>query len=58
VDWAHWQAVGEQRRSEVRRLELVRHAFRRALEMWLVLDLALGLEEAGFTVTVGTFCPR
>lgn len=58
VDWAHWQAVGEQRRSEVRRLELVRHAFRRALEMWLVLDLALGLEEAGFTATVGTFCPR
>ena len=38
VDWAHWHAVGEARRGEVRRLELVRHAFRRALEMWLVLD--------------------
>ena len=26
--------------------------------MWLVLDLALGLEEAGFEVQVGTFCDR
>ncbi len=58
VDWAHWQAVGEGRRDEMRRFELVRHAFRRALEMWLVLDLALGLEEAGFDVEVGSFCPR
>lgn len=58
IDWAHWQAVGEQRRTEVRRHELVRHAFRRPLEAWLVLDLALGLEEAGFDVRVGTFCER
>lgn len=58
VDWAHWLAIGEQRRGEVRRLELIRHAFRRGLEMWLVLDVALGLEEAGFTVRVGTFCDR
>ena len=58
VDWAHWLAVGERRRGEVRRLELVRHAFRRALEVWLVLDVALGLEEAGFEVEVGTFCAR
>lgn len=58
VDWAHWEAAGERRRGEVRRLELVRHAFRRALEVWLVMDLALGLEEAGFEVAVGTFCDR
>lgn len=58
VDWAHWQLVGERRRAEVRRLELVRHAFRRALEVWLVLDLALGFEQAGFDVRVGTFCGR
>ncbi|WP_068808990.1 methyltransferase [Thauera phenolivorans] len=58
VDWAHWEAVGERRRGEMRRLELVRHAFRRALECWLVLDLALGLEEAGFEVGVGAFCAR
>ena len=58
VDWARWEAAGEQRRGEVRRLELVRHGFRRALEVWLVMDLALGLEEAGFEVEVGTFCDR
>ncbi|MHB8786644.1 MAG: methyltransferase [Thauera sp.] len=58
VDWAGWEAAGEHRRAEVRRLELVRHAFRRALEHWLVLDLALGLEERGFDVQVGCFCAR
>lgn len=58
VDWGHWEKAGEHRRDEVRRLELVRHAFRRALEHWLVLDLALGLEERGFDVTVGRFCAR
>ncbi|WP_084678603.1 methyltransferase [Actinopolymorpha alba] len=58
VDWTHWLAVGEQRRAEIRRLELVRHAFRRALELWLVMDLAVGLEEAGFEVQVGSLCDR
>lgn len=58
IDWAHWQAVGERRRAEVRRLELVRHAFRRPLEVWLVLDLALALDEAGFAVRLGRFCSR
>lgn len=58
VDWAHWLAVGERRRAEIRRFELVRHAFRRALELWLVMDVVLGLEEAGFGVQVGTFCAR
>lgn len=58
IDWEHWQASGERRRGEVRRHELVRHAFRRPLELWLVLDLALGLEEAGFDVRIGSFCDR
>ncbi|KON81303.1 SAM-dependent methyltransferase [Azoarcus sp. PA01] len=58
IDWTHWLATGERRRAEVRRLELVRHAFRRALETWLVMDLALGFEEAGFDVEVGSFCAR
>ncbi|KAB2968719.1 methyltransferase [Zoogloea sp.] len=58
LDAARWLAVGEQRRGEVRRLELVRHAFRRPLEIWLALDVALGLEEAGFQARLGTFCER
>lgn len=58
VDWDHWEHVGARRRGEVRRLEIVRHAFRRALEVWLVLDLVRGFEEAGFVARLGTFCER
>ena len=58
LDWAEWEAAGERRRDEVRRLELVRHAFRRALEVWLALDLVLGFEARGFTARIGTFCER
>ncbi len=58
VCWPDWERTGWQRRAQVRRFELVRHAFRRPLETWLVLDLALGLEERGFAVTVGRFCAR
>lgn len=58
LDWAEWEAVGERRRDEVRRLELVRHAFRRTLELWLALDLVLGFEARGFTARIGTFCGR
>lgn len=58
VDWAAFEAAGERRRAEVVRRELVRHLFRRPLEVWLVLDRALRLEEAGFAVELGTFCAR
>ncbi|MCB1889741.1 MAG: methyltransferase [Rhodocyclaceae bacterium] len=58
VDWAHWERIGEQRRGEVRRLEVVRHAFRRPLEVWLVLDMAVALQEQGFDAQVGRFCER
>ena len=40
------------------RLSVVRHAFRRALEVWLVLDLAVHLESRGYRVDVGQFCER
>ncbi|MDX1757771.1 MAG: methyltransferase [Marinobacter sp.] len=58
VDFDHWQGHGERRHREVRRRELVRHLFRRPLELWLVLDYALYLEEQGFEVRLGTFCER
>ena len=58
ITWPDWEALGWQRRAQVRRFELVRHAFRRALELWLVLDIALGLDERGFDVQVGRFCAR
>ena len=53
-----WLVAGERRRAELRRLELVRHAFRRSLEAWLVLDLAVAFEVAGFAVILGEFCAR
>lgn len=55
---AHWEQAGWQRRDEVMRLSVVRHAFRRALEVWLVLDLAVHLESNGYRVDVGQFCER
>ena len=39
-------------------MELVRHLFRRPLEVWLLLDRALFLEEQGYQAEVGTFCPK
>lgn len=57
LDWAAWEAQGWQRLAQVRNLERVRALFRRPLETWLVLDRALFLQEQGYRVQVGTFCP-
>lgn len=53
---AHYLAIGEQRRVLLARLEAVRSCFRRAMELWLVLDRALFMHEQGYQVEVGTFC--
>lgn len=58
INWAHWEHAGAARREQVLRLEIVRHAYRRPLEIWLALDLALGLQERGFEVQIGCFCTR
>lgn len=58
IDWPALEAIGWQRQREVSRMELPRHAFRRVLELWLVLDRALYLEESGYRVTVNQFCQR
>ncbi|MFN2360473.1 MAG: methyltransferase [Marinobacter sp.] len=58
TNFDYWQAHGEQRMQEVRRHELVRHLFRRPMELWLVLDYAMFLQEQGYQVRVGTFCER
>ncbi|OPX55688.1 Methyltransferase domain-containing protein [Oceanospirillum multiglobuliferum] len=50
--------AGAIRVKQVRRMELVQHIFRRPLELWLVLDRALVLEEAGFHVELSTFCDK
>jgi hypothetical protein len=58
LDYPHYEAIGWERLREVTALDLPRLMFRRALEVWLVLDRALLLCEAGYAVAVGTFCRR
>lgn len=58
IDFTHYECAGGERMREVTALDLPRIAFRRALELWLVLDRALFLQEKGYSVQVGVFCPR
>lgn len=58
LDHAHWEARGLQRFREVSALDLVRQRFRRLIELWVVLDLAVALEESGYRVRLETFCER
>lgn len=53
-----FEAQGWQRQREVMRLSVMRHAFRRALEVWLALDLVVYLEGRGYAVALGRFCER
>ncbi len=55
---AEFEVRGWQRRDEVMRLSIVRHAFRRAIEVWLALDLGCFLAERGYEVGLGRFCDR
>ncbi len=57
-DAADCEAAGWLRRGEVLRLSILRHAFRRPLEVWLAGDLADYLEARGYAVEVRTFCTR
>lgn len=57
-DWAALEARGWQRQHEVRRLELLRLAFRRPLEIWLALDRCVYLERHGYQVSLSEFCAR
>ena len=51
-------ALGAAQSARIARLELVRQAFRRPLEIWLILDLCLYLEEEGYAVHVAEICAR
>ena len=46
----------EQALLQQRRLELVQHLFRRPLELWLVLDVAMYLQEQGYKVSLSALC--
>jgi hypothetical protein len=53
-----YEQVGWRRLREVAALDLPRILFRRALELWLILDRALYLREHDYQVEIGTFCER
>ena len=55
-DWQFYLNKGAEHAALVRRIELVRHLFRRPLELWLVLDRALYLEQHGYQVRLAAFC--
>ncbi len=57
-DEALWMQRGQWHWRQVQRLQILRHVFRRALEMWLVLDRALYLQEQGYHTELFQFCPR
>jgi len=57
VNWEQLEQRGWERLAQVRNLELVRGLFRRPLEIWLLLDRALYMQEAGYRVEIGLFCP-
>lgn len=48
--------IGASRARRLARLELVRYAFQRPLEQWLLLDQCLYLEENGYAVQLRQFC--
>ncbi|RJE77805.1 methyltransferase [Pseudoalteromonas sp. MSK9-3] len=58
IDYASYLEQGEQRKRVTDRIELVRHVFRRALEIWLVLDRGLYLQQAGYDVSLSEFCEK
>lgn len=55
-DWQYYLQQGAKHAALVQRIELVRHLFRRPLELWLILDRALYLEQHGYQVQLSAFC--
>ncbi|WP_165724892.1 methyltransferase [Pseudoalteromonas sp. SA25] len=58
TDYNKYLDIGVARKKITDRVELVRHVFRRAIEVWLVLDRALYLQQQGYQVSVKTFCEK
>ncbi|MBB6520465.1 methyltransferase [Pseudoteredinibacter isoporae] len=57
-DWDYFEKQGEQRFAEARRLDLLRLAYRRILEITVLLDQMLFLQEQSFQVELVEFCPK
>lgn len=55
--WQSAEAAGRARWHDAKRLNLLRLGFRRAIEVWLALDMLLHLEAAGWSTRLSEFCP-
>lgn len=58
IDFDYWEKKGLERFWLMERLSLIQQLFRRPLEVWLALDKGLFLQQQGYQVQVGEFCPR
>ncbi|MEF1291817.1 methyltransferase [Vibrio sp. M260118] len=58
LDFEYYLSLGLARYWNMERISLVQQPFRRALELWLVLDKANYMCEQGYNVTVSQFCSR
>jgi len=58
LDWHDWERRGYKRQFDVMRLQLIRQCFKRVLELWLIMDMAVYLENSGYSVSVSVFCDR
>ncbi len=58
LDYPAWLEHGERRFGDVARMELVRHLFRRPLEIWLALDRALFCKSRAIGSKWGSFVPN
>lgn len=54
----NYEEEGKTRSHIFSRIELIRYVFRRALEMWLVLDMILYLNELGYLTGLGLYCKK
>ncbi|MDK1289080.1 methyltransferase [Pseudoalteromonas umbrosa] len=58
IDYQRYLLQAQTRQKVTERIELVRHGFRRAIELWLVLDRVLYLHAKGYDVTLEQFCEK
>ncbi|WP_300177261.1 methyltransferase [uncultured Aliivibrio sp.] len=56
TNYALWLEKGKAAFLVMEKCDLVQHLFKRPLEVWLCLDRALLMEEAGYEVRIGEFC--
>ena len=58
LEWSQWECKGEARHHDVMRLQLLRQCFKRVLELWLIMDMAVYLQGQAYHVKVDEFCQR